>query len=188
MRVLVACEFSGTVRNAFRSQGHDAVSCDLLPAEDGGPHLLADALGVLADGWDLMVGHPPCTYLAVCGARWWKGHEREQAEAFEFFMALWRAPIPRVALEQPISRVSTLFRKPDQIIHPWQYGHGESKPTSLWLRGLPPLVPTDVVAGREKRKAWATGWGQAGADRWRYRSRTYPGFADAMAKQWGAAP
>lgn len=183
MRVLVACEFSGTVRDAFIARGHDAVSCDLLPSESPGPHIQGDVLGVLGDGWDLMIAHPPCTHLAVSGARWFKDKLPEQAEALEFVRALLSAPIPRIALENPVSIISSRIRKPDQIIQPWQYGHGETKATCLWLKGLPLLTPTNVVDGREAR-VHRMG---PGPDRWRERSRTFMGIADAMADQWGAA-
>ena len=150
MRVLVACEFSGTVRRAFASLGHDAWSCDLLPAEDGSlNHLRGDVRAVLDDGWDLMVCHPPCTHLAVSGARWFKEKAKEQAEALEFVRTLLDAPIERIALENPISIISRGIRKPDQIIQPWQFGHGETKATCLWLTNLPRLRATCIVAGRE---------------------------------------
>jgi hypothetical protein len=187
MRVLIGCEFSGVVREAMRRRGHDAVSCDLLPAEDGSPHhVQADVLTLLADGWDLAVFHPPCTRLTVAGARWFKGREDEQAAAIAFAEALWSAPIPRVALENPIGVLSTRSRlgKPSQIIQPWQFGHGETKATCLWLRGLPPLVPTNVVSGRAARVHRLP----PSPDRWKLRSRTYQGIADAMAEQWPASP
>ena len=180
MRVLVACEFSGIVRDAFRARGHDAVSCDLLPSERPGPHIQANVLDVLDDGWDLMVAHPPCTHLAVSGARWFAGRRSEQAEALEFVRALLNAPIPRIALENPVSVISTRIRRPDQIIQPWQFGHGETKATCLWLKGLPPLVPTDIVDGRTARVHRMP----PGPERWRERSRTLSGIAAAMADQW----
>lgn len=152
MKILVACEFSGVVRRAFRALGHDAWSCDLLPAEDGADeHLQCDVLGVLHNGWSMMIAHPPCTYLAVSGARWFKDRRTEQAAAIEFVQRLMDAPIARIAVENPVSVLSTAIRKPDQIIQPWQFGHGETKTTCLWLRGLPKLVPTDIVTGREAR-------------------------------------
>ncbi len=184
MRVLVACEFSGTVRRAFRAMGHDAWSCDLLPAEDGGEHhIQGDAREVLArvKGWDLMIAHPPCTHLAVSGARWWKDKQSEQAEALEFVRVLMNAPIPRICIENPVSRISTAIRKPDQIVQPWQFGHGETKATCLWLKGLPLLQPTDIVNGREARIHGMS----PSVDRWKERSRTYAGIAQAMAQQWG---
>ena len=183
MRILVACEFSGVVRDAFRRQGHDAWSCDILPTEQGGPHIQGDVREVLGAGWDLMIAHPPCTHLAVSGARWFKDKQAEQAEALEFVCTLLNAPIPRIALENPISIISSRIRKPDQIIQPWQFGHGETKATCLWLKGLPPLQPTKVVEGREARVHRMP----PGPDRWKERSRTFPGIAEAMASQWGSA-
>lgn len=182
MRVLVACEFSGVVRDAFRARGHDAWSCDLLPTEgDPRRHIQGDVLPVIYLGWDLMIAHPPCTHLAVSGARWFKDKQREQADALDFVRALLDAPIPRIALENPISIISSRIRKPDQIIQPWMFGHGETKATCLWLKGLPKLTPTDIVDGREARVHRMA----PGPDRWRDRSRTYPGIAAAMAQQWG---
>jgi len=181
MRVLVACEFSGVVRRAFRAQGHEAWSCDLLPSEDGGPHIQGDVLEVLPWGWDLMIAHPPCTHLAVSGARWFKDKYLEQLESLEFVQTLLGAPIPKIALENPVSIISSRIRKPDQIIQPWQFGHGETKATCLWLKDLSPLVPTDVVAGREARIHKMA----PGLNRWKERSRTYLGIAEAMASQWG---
>ena len=181
MRVLVACEFSGVVREAFRARGHDAYSCDLLPAEDSGAHIQDDVLNHIEDGWDLMIAHPPCTHLAVSGARWFSDKWREQGDAIGFFWKLMAAPIPRIAVENPVSIISTRIRKPDQIIQPWQFGHGETKATCLWLKGLPKLVPTNVVDGREARIHRMP----PRPDRWKERSRTYPGIADAMAAQWG---
>ena len=181
MRVLVACEFSGAVREAFRARGHDAWSCDLLPTEVPGQHIVGDVLEVLGDGWDLMVAHPPCTHLAVSGARWWKDKAQEQADALEFVRALMAAPIDRIALENPISKISSAIRKPDQIVQPWQFGHGETKATCLWLKGVPKLQPMDVVEGREPKVHHMA----PGPNRWRERSRTYAGIAKAMAQQWG---
>ena len=180
MRVLIACEFSGIVRDAFALRGHDAWSCDLLPTEIPGKHIEGNVLDVLEDGWDLMIAHPPCTDLAVSGARWFKDKTEEQAQAIDFFMALIEAPIPRIAAENPISIMSTRYRKPDQIIQPWQYGHGETKATCLWLKGLPKLTPTDVVDGRAQRVHRLP----PGPNRWKDRSRTFPGIAKAMAEQW----
>ena len=181
MRVLVACEFSGAVREAFAAQGHDAWSCDLLETEIPGQHIVGDVLDVLGDGWDLMVAHPPCTHLAVSGARWWKDKAQEQADALEFVRALMAAPIERIAVENPVSKISSAIRKPDQIVQPWQFGHGETKATCLWLRGLEPLRPTKVVDGREPKVHRMA----PGPNRWRERSRTYAGIAKAMAQQWG---
>ena len=184
MRVLVACEYSGIVRDAFAALGHDAWSCDLLPSESPSLfHIQGDALEVVRDGWDLMIAHPPCTHLAVSGARWFKEKATEQAEALEFVRALMAAPVDRIAIENPISVISSRIRKPDQIIQPWHFGHGETKATCLWLKGLPRLTPTNVVPGREARVHFMS----PGPDRWKERSRTYPGIADAMARQWGAA-
>jgi len=182
MRVLVGCEFSGEVRDAFRRRGHDAVSCDLEPSERPGPHIQGDVLEVLGDGWDLAVFHPPCTHLAVSGARWFKDKRDEQAEALEFVRRLLDAPIPRIALENPISVISSQIRKPDQIVQPWQFGHGETKATCLWLKNLPLLTPTNVVEGREARVHRMP----PGPNRWRERSRTFTGIAEAMADQWDA--
>jgi site-specific DNA-cytosine methylase len=186
MRVLVACEFSGVVREAFRARGHDAWSCDLLPAEDGSKwHIQKDAAFVSywrgKQRWDLMIAHPPCTHLAVSGARWFKDKAREQEEALGFVRELLGAPIPRIALENPISIISSHIRKPDQIIQPWQFGHGETKATCLWLKNLPPLAVTDIVPGREARVHREP----PSPDRWKNRSRTYAGIAAAMADQWG---
>ena len=181
MRVLVACEFSGVVRDAFRARGHDAVSCDLLETDSPGPHIVGDVLEHLHEGWGLMIGHPPCTHLAVSGARWFKHKRAEQAEALDFVRALMDAPISRWAIENPVSVVSTQIRKPDQIIQPWQFGHGETKATCLWLKGLQPLKPTDVVGGREPRVHKLP----PSSNRWKLRSTTFKGIAEAMAEQWG---
>jgi site-specific DNA-cytosine methylase len=184
MRVLVACEFSGVVRDAFRKQGHEAWSCDLLPhdGDEGGYHFEGDVRHFLDYfPWDLMIAHPPCTHLAVSGARWFKDKQREQAEALEFVQTLLDAPIDKICLENPVSVISTRIRKPDQIIQPWMFGHGETKATCLWLKGLPKLVPTNIVEGRETRIHKMP----PSKDRWRKRSITYQGIADAMATQWG---
>jgi hypothetical protein len=181
MKVLVACEYSGRVRDAFRALGHDAMSCDLLPTDVQGPHYEGDVFDVIGDGWDLMIAHPPCTHLAVSGARWFKDKVAEQAEALEFVRRLLDAPIPRIALENPISIISSRIRRPDQIIQPWQFGHGETKATCLWLKGLRLLEPTNVVDGREARVHKMP----PSPDRWKERSRTYEGIAAAMAAQWG---
>lgn len=181
MKVLVACEFSGTVRDAFRARGHDAISCDLLPSEKPGPHIQDDVLKHLDKGWDLMIAHPPCTHLAVSGARWFAMKQREQLEALAFVRALFNAPISRKAIENPVSIISSRIRKPDQIIQPWQFGHGETKATCLWLENLPKLRSTEEVEGRAERihRLPPT------ADRWKLRSLTYSGIAAAMAEQWG---
>ena len=196
MRVLVACENSGVVRDAFAARGHDAWSCDLLPTsgQDWRRHLQADALEI-AYGmeWDLMIAHPPCTHLAVSGARWFSGKQEDQAKALDFVRALMAAPIPRIAIENPVSIISTRIRKPDQIIQPWQFGHDASKKTCLWLQGLAPLVPTRIVRGRivDGRERWSnqtdSGQNRLGPspDRWKLRSETYAGIAAAMADQWG---
>jgi len=184
MRVLVACEFSGVVRDAFEKRGHDAWSCDLLPSESvTDKHYQCDVLGRLDDGWDLMVAHPPCTHLAVSGARWFVQKLEEQAAALGFVRELLAAPIPKIALENPVSVISTQIRKPDQIVQPWQFGHGETKAICLWLKGLPPLAETCVVAGRENRVHRES----PGPDRWKRRSRFHHGIAEAMADQWGTA-
>lgn len=181
MKILVACEYSGTVRDAFIRMGHDAMSCDLLPTDVPGPHYQGDVIEILNDGWDLMVAHPPCTHLAVSGARWFHLKQTEQAKALEFVRLLLNAPIERIALENPISIISSRIRKPDQVIQPWQFGHGETKATCLWLKGLPKLVPTDIVSGRENRIHKMP----PSPDRWKKRSTTYAGIAKAMAEQWG---
>lgn len=182
MKVLVACEFSGTVRDAFSEQGHDAWSCDVLPSESlTGNHHQCDVRDVLDEGWDLMIAHPPCTHLAVSGARWFKDKKVEQREALDFVRLLLDAPIEKIALENPISVISTKIRKPDQIVQPWMFGHGETKATCLWLKNLPKLVPTNVVDGREARVHRMP----PGKDRWKKRSITYSGIAQAMAQQWG---
>lgn len=192
MRVLVACEFSGIVRDAFIAQGHDAVSVDYLPTErPGGPHIMGDALDMaygrlspnlhFREPWDLLIAHPPCTYLAVSGARWFKDRRREQEDALQFVRDLMAAPIERIAIENPVSVISSRIRKPDQIVQPWWFGHGEVKATCLWLKNLPKLEPTYIVEGRWPRVHLAS----PGPDRWKERSRTLEGFAAAMAYQWG---
>lgn len=196
MRVLVACEFSGTVRDAFRSRGHDAWSCDLLPAENGGPHIQGNAIEVLGQGWDLLIAHPPCTYLCSSGLHWNTRRPERAAqteEALLLVQAFLDAPIEKIALENPIGRISSRIRKPDQIIQPWRFGHDASKATCLWLKNLPLLVETARVPPRvvNGRKRWAnqTDSGQnrlpPSADRWKLRSETYAGVAAAMADQWG---
>jgi len=180
MKVLVACEFSGTVRDAFVRAGHDAMSCDLLPSDTEGKHYQGDVRDILNSGWDLMIAHPPCTHLAVSGARWFKEKQTEQQEALEFVRVLMDAPIERIAIENPISIISTRIRKPDQIIQPWMFGHGETKATCLWLKNLPKLTPTDIVDGREQRIHKMP----PSPDRWKERSKTFQGIANAMADQW----
>lgn len=208
MRVLVACEYSGTVRDAFRALGHDAWSCDLLPTEkpnwtydphtgirtnhpERGYHHQGNVLDILHDGWDLMVAHPPCTHLAVSGARWFKDKVSEQLEALAFVRTLLAAPIPRIALENPVSIISSHIRKPDQIIQPWMFGHEATKTTCLWLKDLPLLQPTQMV-GKGARHVTKSGrslpeWYNLppSVDRWKIRSATFKGIADAMAAQWG---
>ena len=181
MRILIACEFSGIVRDAFIAKGHDAVSCDILPTERPGPHIQGDVRVPLMDYWDLLVAFPPCTYLSVSGARWWKEKQEEQQQALDFVRLLLGQQIPRVALENPIGKISTAIRKPDQIIQPWQFGHGETKATCIWLRGLPKLKPTNIVDGREHRIHKMA----PSRDRSKNRSRTFQGIANAMADQWG---
>lgn len=180
MKVLIACEYSGIVRDAFAALGHDVMSCDLLPSERPGKHYQGDVFDIIGEGFDLMVAHPPCTHLAVSGSRWFYRKEKEQAEALDFVRRLLNAPIPFIALENPVSIISTKIRKPDQVIQPWMFGHGETKATCLWLKGLPPLRPTNIVEGREQR-IWKM---PPGPDRWKERSRTYTGIAEAMADQW----
>lgn len=194
MRVLIGCEFSGRVRDAFLARGHDAWSCDLLPTEVAGPHLQCDVLTLLDEGWDLAIFHPDCTYLTVSGLHWNKrrpGRAAKTEAALEFVRTLLNAPIPRIALENPVGCISTRIRKPDQILQPWQFGHPESKATCLWLSGLRPLVPTNVLP-RPRSGRWEnqtpSGQNREGPspDRWKIRSRTYLGIAEAMAAQWGA--
>lgn len=209
MRVLIGCESSGRVRDAFRARGHDAWSCDLLPSENKSRfHVQADLLGLLQDEWDLAIFHPPCTHLAGSGARWLTDHwvtkkahpegrywhdgsekRAAQQDALQFVLDLWAAPIPRIALENPVGMLSTLWRKPTQIIEPWQfwhlslYGTGEKKATCLWLKNLPPLVPTTPDEPGRTQACWRM---PPGPDRWKERSRTYIGIASAMAEQWGS--
>lgn len=183
MKILVACEYSNVVSQAFRDKGHTVVSCDLLENEETGNqfHHQGDVLEILDDEWDIMIAHPPCTHLAVSGARWFKDKREEQIEAIEFFMKLINANIPKIAVENPISIMSSKYRKPDQIIQPWMFGHGEVKATCLWLKNLPKLIPTDIVEGREARVHKMP----PSPDRWKERSRTLKGIAQAMAEQWG---
>jgi site-specific DNA-cytosine methylase len=182
VRVLVACEFSGIVRDAFAARGHFAMSCDLLTSESPGHHYQGDVRDILGMPWDMMIAHPPCTHLAVSGARWFREKQAEQATALEFVNLLLNASPPRIALENPVSIISSRIRKPDQIVQPWQFGHGETKATCLWLKNLPPLVPTNIVDGRENRIHRMS----PGPDRWKERSRTFTGIAAAMADQWGS--
>ena len=194
MKVLIACEYSGRVRDAFLAAGHDAMSCDLLPTDSPGPHHQGDVFDIIHDGWDLMVAHPPCTYLSVSGMHWTTRGLRDPKlteDALEFVQRLMDAPIERIAIENPISVISSRIRKPDQIIQPWWFGHDASKKTCLWLKNLPLLQPTDMLPGDAKtRRANQTASGQnklpPSKDRWKIRSETYAGIANAMAAQWGA--
>ena len=179
-RVLIGGEFSGIIREEFKKRGHDAWSCDLLPTEKPGQHIQGDVRNELHKGWDLLIAHPYCTYTAVSGARWFSKRQKEQKEAIEFFMLLVNAPIEKICIEHPISIMSTVYRKPDQIIQPWQFGHGETKATCLWLKNLPLLTPTNIVSGREARVHKEP----PSKERWKNRSRTYTGIAKAIAKQW----
>jgi hypothetical protein len=197
VKILVACEYSGRVRDAFRAAGHDAWSCDLLPCDaDPAYHIQGDVVPLLGQGWDLMVAHPPCTYLCSSGLHWNKRVEGRQAKteaALDFVRTLLSCPIPRVAIENPVGCISTRIRKPDQTIQPWQFGHDASKATCLWLKGLPLLRPTAIISPRmvAGRPRWAnqtdSGQNRLGpsADRWKIRSETYSGIATAMAQQWG---
>ena len=189
MRILIACEYSGTVRDAFIKKGHEAMSCDILPTEKPGPHYEGDIFDVLFDGWDMMIAHPPCTHLAVSGAAWFYRKEKEQAEALEFVQKLLDAPIDKICLENPVSVISTKIRKPTQIVQPYEYGHSVSKRTCLWLKNLPKLEATDIVdkgefitypSGKRMHSWYADKWGDGKA-----RSMFWPGIANAMAEQWG---
>jgi hypothetical protein len=185
VRVLVGCEYSGVVRDAFRARGHDAMSCDLLPTEAAGPHHQGDIFDVIDYPWDIAIFHPPCTHLSVSGSRHFEAKRMDgrQQSAAAFFMQLVRrsAHIPKRAIENPVCVMSSLWRKPDQVVQPWMFGHGETKATCFWLDGLAPLTPTDVVAGREARIHRMP----PSPDRWKERSKTYTGIAAAMADQWG---
>jgi hypothetical protein len=192
VKILIACEYSGTVRDAFIARGHDAISCDLLPTDRPGPHHQGDVCDILGEGFDLMVAHPPCTHLAVSGARWFKDKQQEQEEALAFVNLLLNAPIGRIALENPVSIISSRIRKPNQIVQPWQFGHPESKATCLWLKNLPALIPTNILP-KPASGRWSnqTPSGQnklsPSEDRWKLRSATYQGIADDMAEQRGTA-
>ena len=192
MKVLVACEYSGRVRDAFLAKGHDAISCDLLPSEKPGPHYRGDVRNILNDGWDLMVGHPDCTFMANSGARWlWNDDYSPNTERWAglragatFFLELWNAPIPRIALENPVMvgyAKQIIGVNQTQTIQPWQFGDGETKRTCLWLKNLPKLKPTNIVNGRGNAVHYAS----PGPNRWKERSRTFPGIALAVAEQWG---
>lgn len=205
MKVLVACEFSGAVRDAFIGGGHEAMSCDLLPNETPGPHYQGSVMDILNDGWDLMIAHPPCTYLTLTGNKWFKpefaerfpNRQKDRENAIEFFMALVNAPIPKIAIENPIGIMSSRYCKPSQIIQPWQYGHETTKATCLWLKGLPNLVPTNIVSKGEvvisksgnRMSRWYYETSKLplkGGIRAKARSVTFQGIADAMANQWGS--
>jgi hypothetical protein len=199
MKILIACEFSGVVRDAFLKAGHDAMSCDLLPTESNGPHYQGDVCDILDQGWDLMIAHPPCTYLCSSGLFRNIGNPERTAltaQSLDFVQLLLNANIPMIALENPIGRIGTAIRKADQIVQPYHFGHDASKATCLWLKGLPLLKPTAYVEPRvlDGKKRWGnqTDSGQnklaPSKDRWKQRSVTYQGIADAMAKQWGGTP
>ena len=183
MKILIACEYSGRVRDAFIKKGHDAMSCDILPTDIPGPHYQGDVLDILYDNWDMIVAFPPCDHLAVSGARWFKDKQADgrQQAGIDFFMLFANHPCPKIAIENPVGIMSTKWRKPDQIIQPWMFGHGETKKTCLWLKGLPKLKPTNIVEGREQR-IWKM---SPGPERAKMRSLTYTGIAQAMADQWG---
>lgn len=190
MHVLIACEYSGIVRDAFIAKGHSAMSCDLLPTERSGPHYTGDVRDVLCPDWDLLIAHPPCTFLTRSGARWWPNRELEQKAALDFVRLLMNSGIPKIAIENPPGAIGTQIRKADQYVHPWEFGHAENKMTGLWLQGLPKLMSTDNVRTKmlnlpikeQNRCHYAA----PGPDRWKERSRTYQGIADAMADQWGS--
>jgi len=181
VKVLIACEYSGIVRDAFIKRGHDAISCDLLPTEKPGPHYQGRLQDINAKSFDLIIAHPPCTHLAVSGARWFKDKVEEQKEAIKFFMYCVNLPCNKIAIENPVCIMATVYRKPDQYIQPWEHGHGETKKTGLWLKGLPLLKPTNIVEGREAKVHRCA----PSPDRWKVRSKTFQGIADAMASQWG---
>jgi site-specific DNA-cytosine methylase len=182
VKVLIACEYSGTVRDAFIELGHEAMSCDLLSTDKPGPHYQGDVFEVINADWDLMIAHPPCTHLSVSGARHFAEKRRDgrQQAAISFFMRLAKVDIPMIAIENPVCIMSSIWRKPDQVIQPWQYGHGETKATCLWLKALPKLTPTNIVDGREARIHKMP----PSANRWKERSKTFSGIASAMADQW----
>ena len=192
MRVLVACEYSGVVRDAFIGGGHDAMSCDLLPTDVPGPHYQGDVFDVIDAQWDLMIAHPPCTDLAVSGAAWFKDKKLDgrQAASIAFFMRLAKADIPRIAVENPVCIMSSIYRKPDQIVQPYMFGHMETKATCLWLKGLPKLTPTNDVKEQTmalpEKERMRLHYLPPSEDRWKIRSQTFQGIADAMAAQWGA--
>lgn len=182
MKILIACEYSGIVRDAFRAKGHNAISCDLLPTDAPGPHIQGDVIPLLSESWDMVIAFPPCTDLCVSGARHFaaKRADGRQQASIDFFMQFANCSAPRVCIENPVGIMSSIWRKPDQIVQPWQFGHGETKATCLWLKGLPKLSPTSIVDGREQRI-----WRMAPSpNRWKERSKTFTGIAAAMADQW----
>lgn len=179
-KILIACEYSGIVREAFKSKGHDVTSCDLLPTDIPGKHYQGDVLDIINNAWDIMIAFPPCTHLCISGARWFKDKQYEQKEALDFVLMLMNANIPKIAIENPIGIISTKIRKPDQIIQPWMFGHGETKATCLWLKNLKPLTPTNIVEERYPRIHYM----QPSKDRSKLRSKTYEGIAKAMSEQW----
>jgi len=201
MKILIACEYSGTVRDAFIKIGHTAISCDLLPTDVPGPHYQGSVFDIINDGWDMMIAHPPCTYLTVTGNKWMKpefahrfpDRHKQREEALDFFKRLFECNIPRVCLENPVGVVSTMYRKPTQYIQPWEFGEPHSKKTGLWLRNLPPILPTKIVEPKfhiykdgRKDPIWhVESMGMAPLERMKYRSKTFQGVADAMANQWG---
>lgn len=202
MKVLVACEYSGTVRDAFAKLGHEAMSCDLLPTDIPGPHYQGSVFDIIDQDWDLMIGHPPCTYLTLAGNRWFKPEykdryptrEQDRKDAVEFFVSMAESNIPKICLENPVGVLSTLYKKPTQYIHPYEFGDPQSKKTGLWLKNLPKLVPTKIVepewyVGKDGRRdpLWHfQSLGMAPLERMKFRSKTFQGIADAMASQWGA--
>ena len=193
MRVLIACEFSGTVRDAFIRLGHDAMSCDLLPTDSPGPHYQGNVFDVIDAQWDLMIAHPPCTDLAVSGAAWFKEKKQDgrQAASISFFMKLAKADIPTIAIENPVCIISSLWKKPDQIIQPYMFGHMETKATCLWLKGLKPLIPTNNLKFETmelpEKERMRLHYLPPSANRWKERSKTFQGIANAMATQWGSS-
>jgi hypothetical protein len=181
MRVLIGCEYSGRVRDAFIAKGHDAMSCDFLPTDVPGPHYQGNIFDIIDEDWDMLIAFPPCTHLCSSGARWWKNKVQEQKDAITFVLALADTPIKKIAIENPVGILSSVWRKPDCIIQPYEHGHGETKRTCLWLKNLPPITPTDLVDGRVQR-IWRM---PPSKDRWKLRSITYLGIAKAFADQWG---
>jgi len=202
MKILIACEFSGTVRKAFAAKGHDAWSCDIEPTDIPGNHYQGDVMDIINDGWDMMIAHPPCTYLTVTGNKWFKPEykdrfptrQQDRQDAIDFFMSLVNAPIDKIAIENPIGIMSTVYKKPNQIIHPWQFGHEASKSTCLWLKGLSNIEPTNIVdkgefvtykSGKRMTKWYADAASKSPQERAKIRNTTFQGIANAMAEQWG---